>query len=283
MRIVSLCPSLTETLFALGRGNDLVGRTRYCNRPEGAVEAVPVMGGTKNPKIEAIVAARPDLVLLNEEENREEDARALAAAGLHCHTSLPRTPAETAAMVRSVGEAIERPGEAEVLAREIEARAAAASGSAAGRSPLRWAYLIWRKPWMAVGEGTYIDALLTLPGGINVFASMGERYPAVTAEDLAAAAPEAVFLSSEPFPFADKHIEELTAATGLPAEHFHLVDGQILSWHGASTPAGIDYAAALLGRRGPQQWLGSLQAQGKITGEIVSPATEEDEWDALRS
>jgi ABC-type Fe3+-hydroxamate transport system substrate-binding protein len=108
---------------------------------------------------------------------------------------------------------------------------------------------------MAAGAGTYIHSLLTLPGGENVFAALEERYPAVTAEQIAAADPEAVFLSSEPFPFGEKHIQELAEATGLPAGRFHLVDGQVLSWHGASTPAGIDYAARLLAERHERSWL----------------------------
>ena len=249
MRIVSLCPSLTELVFALGRGHDLVGRTRYCIRPADGVEAVPVLGGTKNPKIEQILAAKPDLVLLNEEENRAEDAHALTGAGVAIHSSFPKTPAETAALVRDLGQVLERQDAAEALAEDIERRAAAAATKGTGR-PVRWAYLIWRKPWMAAGAGTYIHSLLTLPGGENVFGDLteidGERYPAVTAEQIREADPDAVFLSSEPFPFAEKHIGELATETGLPRERFHLVDGQILSWHGASTPGGIDYATRLL-------------------------------------
>ncbi|HEX8432720.1 MAG TPA: helical backbone metal receptor, partial [Longimicrobium sp.] len=85
MRIVSLCPSLTELVFDLGRGADLVGRTKFCVHPADGVEGVERVGGTKNPKIERIIEIAPDLVLLNEEENRREDAEALESAGIRCH------------------------------------------------------------------------------------------------------------------------------------------------------------------------------------------------------
>src|SRR5918997_2482010 len=106
MRLVSLCPSLTELVFDLGRGDDLVGRTKFCVHPAGRVERVEPVGGTKNPKVARVIELAPDLVLMNEEENRREDAEALAAAGVRCHTSFPRDAADTAAMVRSIGAAL---------------------------------------------------------------------------------------------------------------------------------------------------------------------------------
>src|SRR5215203_5290296 len=106
MRIVSLCPSLTELVFDLGLGADLVGRTKFCVHPARRVNAVEKVGGTKNPKIERIIALAPDLVLLNEEENRREDAEQLAGAGVRVHASFPRDALQTAAMVRDVAGAI---------------------------------------------------------------------------------------------------------------------------------------------------------------------------------
>jgi ABC-type Fe3+-hydroxamate transport system substrate-binding protein len=246
MRIVSLCPSLTELVFDLGAGEEVAGRTRYCIEPKGVVEAVPALGGTKNPKVGEIVGLTPDLVLLNKEENRREDAEALAAAGLACRSYLPQTIEETAAMVRDIGVAVGRAEAGEKIAREIEERARAARKAAEKGPEVSWAYLIWRKPWMAAGSDTFVDALLTLPGGRNVFRSHPDRYPAVTAEDLRAADPQRIWLSSEPFPFAAKHIDELAEATGLPRSRFRLVDGQDLSWHGSRTRRGIDYAVELL-------------------------------------
>src|ERR671917_1477404 len=135
MRLVSLCPSLTELVFDLGRGDDLVGRTKFCVHPAGRVERVESVGGTKNPKVARIVELAPDLVLLNEEENRREDAEALAAAGVRCHVSFPRDAETTAAMVRDVGRALGAEREAERIAADVEARAARVRTAAAGRPP----------------------------------------------------------------------------------------------------------------------------------------------------
>jgi iron complex transport system substrate-binding protein len=246
MRLVSLCPSLTELVFDLGRGDDLVGRTKFCVHPAGRVERVESVGGTKNPKVARIIDLAPDLVLLNEEENRREDAEALAAAGVRCHVSFPRGVDDTARMVRDIGAVLDRPAEAERIASEIERRAARVRQSALGAPPVRYAYMIWRHPWMVAGGDTFVTAMLALPGGVNVFADHPERYPTVTPQDLAAADPDAVLLSSEPFPFKEKHAEELAAATGLPHSRMHFVDGEYLSWHGSRTRDGIDHAERVI-------------------------------------
>src|SRR5918999_3769444 len=201
MRIVSLCPSLTELVFDLGRGDDLVGRTKFCVHPAGRVERVESVGGTKNPKVARIVELAPDLVLMNEEENRREDAEALAAAGVRCHVSFPRDVDDTARMVREIGAVLERRAAAERIASDIERRAARVRESARSAPAVRYAYMIWRNPWMVAGGDTFVTAMLALPGGVNVFAEHPERYPMVTPEDIAAADPDVVLLSSEPFPF----------------------------------------------------------------------------------
>lgn len=246
MRIVSLCPSLTELVFDLDRGDDLVGRTKFCVHPAGRVERVPSMGGTKNPKIDRVVAAQPDLVLLNSEENRREDGEALAAAGVRCHVSFPRDAWQTAEMVRDIGRVLDRADAAERIATEIEVRSRRVRDAASQRPPVRWAYLIWRDPYMAVNDDTFVHALLAQAGGENVLVGNPDRYPTITPSELAAADPELVLLSSEPFPFRASHADELAALTGLPRERFVLVDGELLSWHGSRTPAGVDYAEQVL-------------------------------------
>lgn len=243
MRIVSLCPSLTELVFALGRGADLVGITDYCVHPADGVARVEKVGGTKNPRIARLVDLRPDVVLLNEEENRREDADALVRAGVSCHTSMPRDSLETAQMVRSIGARLERAAEAESIARDIEERTRRVRAAAEGRPAVPFAYLIWRKPWMSTNATTFASALLSQAGGRNVFADAPARYPEITLADLAARRPRVVFLCTEPYPFQAKHADELAQGTGLPRETFVIADGEYLSWHGSRTPAGIDYAA----------------------------------------
>ena len=245
---MSLCPSLTELVFDLGLGDSLVGLTKFCVHPVDGVRGIEKVGGTKTPRIERIVELAPDIVLLNEEENRVEDAESLQSAGLACHVSFPKTAIETAAMVRSIGEALERPEEAEAIAREIEETAGRVRVACERLPPVRFAYLIWREPLMSASGDTFISDLLRLAGGENAFADRPKRYPVVEAEDLAAAGLHAVLLSTEPFPFREEHIDQVSRLTGLAPEIFHVVDGEMLSWHGSRTPAGIEYAAEVLGR-----------------------------------
>jgi ABC-type Fe3+-hydroxamate transport system substrate-binding protein len=244
MRVISLCPSLTETVFCLGRGHLLVGRTKFCVQPEGAVNAVERVGGTKNPKLERIVALAPDLVLMNEEENRREDAEALAAHGVAVLSTFARDVAGAAATVVEIGAAIGAAAAGQSLAAAITQRAAAVAARARARPPRGFLYLIWQKPWMAVAPGTYIDGLLQLAGGVNVISDPATRYPEVDQALLAQA--ELILLSSEPFPFAAKHRAEMIEQTQLPEQRFRLVDGQLLSWHGARTLQGLLYAEQAL-------------------------------------
>src|SRR6185369_16470660 len=123
----------------------------------------------------------------------------------------PKTPEDTAAMVRSIGEAIGRAPAAERVAADIEARAerVRAAESVARSAPVRWAYLIWREPWMTVNADTFVHEMLSLAGSVNVFADRIDRYPTITVDELAAANADVVLLSSEPFPFKEKHADEL--------------------------------------------------------------------------
>ena len=244
MRIISLCPSLTELVFDLGLGDSLVGRTKFCVHPAPRVDAIEKVGGTKNPKIARIVELAPDIVLMNEEENRIEDAEALRLAGINCHTSMPRTIAETAAMVRSISTALGKTPQGEAIAQDIESRGAEVA--ARGHEQVRYAYLIWREPWMSVNDDTFVHALLANAGGVNVFGSVPDRYPTVTLMQMRAEAPDVVLLSTEPFPFAERHIDEVAAKTGIARERLSIVDGELLSWHGSRTPRGIVYAGEVM-------------------------------------
>jgi len=246
MRIVSLCPSLSELIFDLGLGAELVGVTKFCVHPAEGLRGIERVGGTKDPKVERILALAPDLVLLNQEENRIEDAERLQAAGLECHVSMPRSVAETASMVRSIAEAVGRPKEGEAIALDIETRSQRVRAEAAQLPGISWAYLIWRDPWMSVNRDTFVEDLLQQAGGQNVFADLPERYPVIRIEQLQAAQPDVILLCSEPFPFQQKHIAELAQLTGFDAQRFRLADGEYLSWHGSRTPDGIDYAASLM-------------------------------------
>jgi len=246
MRIVSLCPSLTELVFDLGRGAELVGITQFCVHPAERVDAVEKVGGTKTPKLDRIRELAPDVVLFNEEENRREDFEVLREAGLKVVNTFPKDAEETAAMVRQLGDELERPREAEAIARDIEERLVRVRGEAAGRDPVRFAYVIWREPWMSVNEDTFASALLSEAGGENVFADRSERYPTFSLGELAAGAPDLVLLCTEPFDFRPEHVSEVAASMGIVEGRVRIADGEYLSWHGSRTPDGIDYAAGLI-------------------------------------
>lgn len=244
MRIISLCPSLTETVFALGAGQHLAGITDYCIHPAAEVGRIPKMGGTKTPNIAAIIQTAPDLILMNREENRREDAQSLTAAGLTCLVTDPKAPADAAKMVRAIGQAIDRKAAASAIAADIETACQSARKMAI--TSLSFACLIWRKPWMSVNADTYIHGMFALCGAVNVFADMPERYPEINVASLKDSRPDYIFLSTEPFPFKEKHIAELAALTDFPPDRFHILDGEYLSWHGARTAQAIRYLSQLL-------------------------------------
>jgi iron complex transport system substrate-binding protein len=233
-RIVSLCPSLTETLIDLGLAPALVGVTRFCIHPAEVVAGLEKVGGTKDPDVARIAALAPDLVLMNEEENRREDFEALSA---RCRvvTSLPRRIADVPDELLRLGALTGTADRAGDRAREL--REALDALDALPPRPFRHAYLIWRRPWMAVGGDTYVSDLLARAGGVNVLADLPARYPEVDLADLAARRPEVVLLPDEPYPFSEKHLPELAAA--LPGVRLELVGGDDCCWHGVRSLRGV--------------------------------------------
>jgi len=245
LRIVSLCPSLTELVALLGRADALVARTKFCVAPADVVARIEAVGGTKDPRVERVVELAPDLVLMNREENRAEDAQALRERGLALHTSLPRDPAGARALVGELGVLLEREHQATRIVEQIDA-ALARIDAGPRREPVSFVCMVWRKPWMATDRGTYVSALVERAGGANLVAGEDGAYPQLTNDELAALAPQRVLLPSEPFPFAQRHADELAAATGILRDAFRLVDGAALTWHGSRTAAGLDEALAAL-------------------------------------
>jgi iron complex transport system substrate-binding protein len=240
-RLVSLCPSITETLFSIGAGGRLAGVTRYCTRPREGVRALPKVGGTKNPDVAAILRLRPDLVFVNSEENRAEDIERLRSQ-VAVHESMPTSVAEVPALVRSFGRAAGPEGAAEALAERIERRLRALSPPPAGL--FRYAYVIWKDPWMCVSGNTYVSDLLRYAGGENVIAKHPDRYPSVLPREIADARPDLAFFASEPFPFSEKHRGAIEGAFG-PEIRIEFIDGDDCCWHGARTLPGLDRMESL--------------------------------------
>ena len=246
MRIISLCPSLTELVCDLGHSRGLIACTKFCVYPEKRVRRLLKVGGTKDPKVEDIVALSPDIVLMNDEENRREDYEALIEAGVDCYSTMPRSIPETAQMVRSIAAVLGGSPKGEEIAADIEARSQRVAAAAAEREPTSFAYIIWSKPWMSVNEDTFAHALLTNAGGVNVFADRKERYPEISLEELGEANPDIILLCTEPYPFKSSDVVDLAAEIDVSMGRIFIADGEYLSWHGSRTPAGIDYAESLI-------------------------------------
>jgi ABC-type Fe3+-hydroxamate transport system substrate-binding protein len=232
VRVVSLVPSSTETLLALGA--EVIACTRFCEQPD-----LRHVGGTKNPDLDAIIALQPDLVVMDREENRLEDHDALVEAGVSVFVS----------DVRSVDDAIELVGDLAALTHTPDDTSTMRQ-THRGRRPLtglerRTAFVpIWRRPWMSIAAGTYGASLLGLLGIDLVTADLADPYPTVELEDIAALRPDLVLVPSEPYVFTADHLDELAAA--IPGATIVRIDGQDLFWWGARTPDAIERLAAAI-------------------------------------
>ena len=228
-RIVSLVPSSTETLLALGA--DVVACTRFCEQT-GLVH----VGGTKNPDIAAIIDLAPDVVVLDREENRREDAEALSEAGLELVVSDVRSVADAAAIVVRLAAlvGVEPPHEPA----RVPARAPGDDRRLSAFVP------IWRRPWMSINNGTYAGSLLASLGVDLITGDDPASYPVVELEDIARRQPDAVLVPSEPYDFSDDHLDELR--TAIPSAWVLRVDGQDLFWWGSRTAGAMRRLSAAL-------------------------------------
>jgi ABC-type Fe3+-hydroxamate transport system substrate-binding protein len=234
-RIVSLIPSVTEILFALGLGDAVVGCTIFCTEPAEGVAAKTRVGGEKNPKLDLVRDLAPDLVVANVEENLREHVEALRAWGIPVYVIYPRKVIEGIELVRDLGRVAGAPERGAQITADLRARLAGTRARLAGRRPSRVFCPIWRKPYMTVNADTYVHDMLTTCGGDNVFARLPRRYPEVTVADVARARPEVMLLPDEPYRFRRAHLEDFREHPEIPAladSRVHLVDGKLLSWYG---------------------------------------------------
>lgn len=250
-RIVSLVPSWTQTLFALGAGDRVVGATRFCVEPADKIGAVPKIGGTKNPDLRAIGELAPDLVIANAEENRREDVEHLRALGIAVLITYPRAiPAAVKSML-DIGRAIDCQAEAGAMAREITLVVSSIETAVGVWAKLRIRVFcpIWKNPWMSFNADTYAHDVLRMMGYNNVFASAGERYPMTTLEEALDRRPDIVILPDEPYEFGERDVEELKKA--LPpalSRRLLIVSGRDLHWYGVHMIAGLKSLADRLAR-----------------------------------
>lgn len=236
-RICSLCPSTTETLFALGVGNRLVGRTDYCCHPADRIDAILSVGGTKKVNLARLDATEPDLVVAVREENDREQINTIADKW----PTLILDPVDVESALTGI-ELLGRAVDAATTATQLTSSIRDAFDRLPNANGRRAVYLIWRKPFMAVGAGTFIGDVMERLGFTNVAAALDSRYPEVARELLDELRPELVLASSEPFPFAQQHLPELRELA--PAAEPILVDGEMFSWHGVRMLEAARYFAA---------------------------------------
>ena len=243
-RIVSLVPSLTETLFVLGVGEKVMGRTRYCTQPPRAVGKVAKVGGTKKVDVSRVLELEPDLVVAVKEENRREDVEVLADAGVPVFLGEPQSVDGAVQMLRELTGRVKAPraesvlGSIERVVKRLRMR----------RGHARRVFVpIWKSPYMGVGSDTYVHDVLKISGGENVCGG-ATRYPEVTLQEIERLRPEVILLPDEPYPFSAEDLPKFFALD-VPAakeDRIHLVDGKLLTWYGPRMAGSLTQICALL-------------------------------------
>ncbi len=276
-RIVSLVPSVTETLFAFGLGTQVVGVTDYCTHPPQGVASKTRVSGTKNPNIEQIIALRPDLVVVNVEENRKPDADALRSAGIELFVSFPKTVREGLANLHELARATHSEVAARPMLDEFARVLNETERLVAGKPRVRVFCPIWKNPYMTINGDTYISNFIETCGGLNIFhervrqfplaAEYGEaqplsdekvgardrRYPRVALAEAAALQPEVILLPDEPHLFSENDLPDFEQFPDVPAVRdgrIHIIDGKYVSWCGPRSADGLRFVRGLLGVAG---------------------------------
>ena len=249
-RIASLVPSLTETLFALGLGANVVARTGFCIHPAGGVSAIPKVGGTKDVHLARLRELAPTHALVNMDENRRGTAEALREFVPHVIVTHPCAPEDNLALVEQLAGAFAHVGGVQAAADEMirGLQTELALTNPAEFKPRQVLYLIWRGPWMTVARDTYIARLLARVNWHTVPAVAGgergaARYPALRGDEPWLADVQRVLLSSEPYGFTEVHRADAQALC--PGAAVQFVDGELLSWYGSRAVAGLRYARTL--------------------------------------
>ncbi len=231
--IVSLVPSITETLCHIGLQDQVIGVTKFCVRPRNIKKISTVIGGTKNPNIVKILSLKPDIIIANIEENRKEDIDLLRKY-IPVYTSDIKTSHDHLRFLEDIHTIFGKSNTISLIETLNEIL------PYQSHRTLRSCYLIWKDPWMTIGNDTFIHHMMEKYGFINIF-GQHQRYPVVSLEDINVAKPDVILLSSEPFPFKAKHIAELQKF--FPDIPIILVDGELFSWYG---PRMIDAHGYLL-------------------------------------
>ncbi|MEO1031726.1 MAG: helical backbone metal receptor [Bacteroidota bacterium] len=240
-RIVSLVPSQTELLVDLGLENALVGLTKFCVHPKDLRKAKVVVGGTKQVKFQKIKALHPDIILCNKEENTKEMIKELEHIA-PVHISDINDLEDCFELIEMYGELFQVTSRASNIIDNIQKERTQFQNKIAHQKKPKVAYFIWKKPWMVAASDTFIGYMLQEAGYSNVF-EHEKRYPEIDLNHPALHNAELIFLSSEPYPFKEQHIEELK--TEFPDKTFQIVNGELFSWYGSRLQKSYRYFESL--------------------------------------
>ena len=244
-RIVSLVPSLTELLFDLGLGPQVMGRTGWCVRPAPEARRVKSLGGPKRINLRKFAALAPTHAILNIDENPKEMAEAIARLGVHTVVTHPVAPEDNLALYRLIGGLFGRAREAERLAERFAAARARLAEAARALPERRVLYLIWMKPWMTVSADTYIARLLAAANWRTIGHDPNRRYPTIEIDERTVAETDLILFATEPFPFKARHLADFVRRFPGAAGKARLAEGDLLSWYGSRAIAGLDYLREL--------------------------------------
>jgi ABC-type Fe3+-hydroxamate transport system substrate-binding protein len=244
-RIISLVPSQTELLYDLGLRDEVVGITKFCIHPEEWFRSKTRIGGTKKYDFDKIKALAPDLIIGNKEENEKDQIEELMKHYNVWMSDIYTLP-DAYDMITRIGTMVGKKEESVNLKLKIESNFHSLNIPLSGDEGQlsKSAYFIWKDPFMVAGHDTFINEMLNVCGFENVFTDKDSRYPEITNEELKAANPQLVLLSSEPYPFKEKHIKEIQMV--LPESKIIIVDGEIFSWYGSRLLRAPGYFSELL-------------------------------------
>jgi len=239
-KIISLVPSQTELLYDLGLDDEVIGITKFCVHPEKWFRTKTRIGGTKTIDVEKLISLKPDLVIANKEENVKEQIEVLQKF-TQVYVSDIKNLNDALNMIIEVGKLVNKAPKAQELVEEIKLRFAELEQFI--QTKIRAAYFIWRNPYMAPGGDTFINDMMEYCGLINIFKNQN-RYPEINIEELKVHDCKILFLSSEPFPFKQKHIDELQPL--LEGIKILFVDGEMFSWYGSRLLLAVKYFRKLI-------------------------------------
>jgi ABC-type Fe3+-hydroxamate transport system substrate-binding protein len=243
-RIISLVPSITELLSYLHLQSEVVGITKFCVHPENWFRKKTRVGGTKNINYGIIDQLSPDLIIANKEENVKEQIEKLAERYDVFVTDVD-TLSEAATMIDDIGRLTGKPDEASFLSNQVIDKFAALKQAGSSKRKTRTAYFIWKDPFMVVGSDTFINDMMTYCGFENIFSGQ-KRYPQIILNQITENDCELIVLSSEPYPFEEKHKEEFQKK--FPQIKIMLVDGEMFSWYGSRLLESVHYFKQILDR-----------------------------------